>query len=64
MARWPRGAAVFRNPGDTRPGYFIELDFADGRVATVRDFCYVSYIGREAAIELSISSPMGQHLLK
>ena len=45
--------AVFRNPGDTRPGYFIELDLADDRITAIRDFRYVPYIGREAAIELS-----------
>ena len=50
--------AVFRNPGDTRPGYFIELDLADDRVAAIRDFRYVPYIGREAAIEVSPSLPM------
>src|SRR5437867_3861731 len=56
--RWLDGRevlVVFKNPGDTRPGYFIELDLADGRVAAIRDFRYVSYIGREAGIELSTS---------
>lgn len=51
--------AVFRKPGDTRPGYFIELHFAEDRVVAIRDFRYVSYIGREAAVELSRSSPTG-----
>jgi RNA polymerase sigma factor (sigma-70 family) len=50
--------AVFRNPGDTRPGYFIELHLADDRITAIRDFRYVLYIGREAAIELSPYSPM------
>jgi RNA polymerase sigma factor (sigma-70 family) len=45
--------AVFRDPRDARPGYFIELAIADGRIAAIRDFRYVRYIGREAAIELS-----------
>lgn len=45
--------AVFRSPGDARPGYFMEITFAGDRVAAIRDFRYVPYIGREAAIELS-----------
>jgi RNA polymerase sigma factor (sigma-70 family) len=51
--------AVFRDPRDARAGYFIELAIADGRIAAIHDFRYVPYIGREAAIELSHSSPMG-----
>jgi hypothetical protein len=50
--------AVFRKPGDTRPGYFIELHLADDRVVAIRDFRYVSYIGREAAVELLAASAM------
>jgi RNA polymerase sigma-70 factor (ECF subfamily) len=46
--------AVFRNPGDARPGYFIELDLANDKVTAIRDFRYVPYIAREAAIELSL----------
>ena len=45
--------AVFRNLGDARPGYFMEITFAGDRVAGIRDFRYVPYIGREAAIEIS-----------
>jgi hypothetical protein len=44
--------AVFRNPGDERPGYFIELTPEGGRVAAIRDFRYVPYVGREAEISL------------
>jgi RNA polymerase sigma factor (sigma-70 family) len=43
--------AVFRNPRDARPGYFMELTLIDGRVTAIRDFRYVPYIAREAAIE-------------
>jgi RNA polymerase sigma-70 factor (ECF subfamily) len=46
--------AVFRNAGDARPGYFIELDLANDKVTAIRDFRYVPYIAREAAIELSL----------
>jgi RNA polymerase sigma-70 factor (ECF subfamily) len=45
--------AAFRNPGDARPGYFVELTIIDGRVAKIRDFRYVPYIAAEAAIELA-----------
>lgn len=43
--------AVFRDPRDARPGYLVELTLIDGRVAAIRDFRYVPYIAREAAIE-------------
>jgi RNA polymerase sigma factor (sigma-70 family) len=45
--------AVFRDPRDAHPGYFIELTITDGRVAAIHDFRYVPYIAKEAAIELS-----------
>ncbi len=44
--------AVFRNPQDARPGYFIELKLSAGQVTAIRDFRYVPYIGQDAAIEL------------
>ena len=50
--------AVFRSPADARPGYFIELTLRDERVAGIRDFRYVSYIGREADIVLSGLMPL------
>jgi RNA polymerase sigma-70 factor (ECF subfamily) len=43
--------AVFRNPHDRQPGYFIELGLIDGRIAAIRDFRYVPYIARDAVIE-------------
>jgi RNA polymerase sigma-70 factor (ECF subfamily) len=45
--------AVFRSPGDVRPGYFIEIGVRQGRIAAIRDFRYVPYIGEEAEIELA-----------
>jgi RNA polymerase sigma factor (sigma-70 family) len=47
--------AAFRNHGDQRPGYYIELAWRDGLVTGIRDFRYVSYIAQEAAIILSDS---------
>jgi RNA polymerase sigma-70 factor (ECF subfamily) len=44
--------AVFRDPREARPRYFIELTVVDDRIATIHDFRYVPYIGREAAIAL------------
>ena len=45
--------AVFRDPSDATPYYFVELGFVDGKIATIRDFRYVSYIASEATIVLS-----------
>ncbi len=44
--------AVFRDPRDARPGYFVELGMVDGRVNLIRDFRYVPYIAQGAAIVL------------
>ena len=44
--------AVFRDPQDTRPGYFIDLAIVDGRIERIRDFRYVEYIGRDAEFDL------------
>ena len=40
---------VFRAPGDARPAYFIELEFAGERVRAIKDFRYVPYILTEAS---------------
>ena len=40
--------AVFRKPGDARPGYFVELTLRGERVAAIRDFRYIPYIATEA----------------
>jgi RNA polymerase sigma-70 factor (ECF subfamily) len=45
--------AVFREPGDERPGYFIELTTIDGRIAVIRDFRYVPYVAREAVFKFA-----------
>jgi RNA polymerase sigma-70 factor (ECF subfamily) len=37
--------------GAAEPAYFIVLDFADGRVQTIRDFRYVPYIAADAALD-------------
>jgi len=52
--------AVFRDPGDARPGYFIELGLANDRVVSIRDFRYVPYIAREARFELTIAHPFAR----
>jgi RNA polymerase sigma-70 factor (ECF subfamily) len=43
--------AAFEGDAD-RPSYFILLDWADGRVAAIRDFRYVRYIATDADYEL------------
>ena len=45
--------AVFRSPGDTRPGYLIELDFEQGKIRRIRDFRYVPYIMQDAVAVLA-----------
>jgi len=45
--------AVFRAPGDTRPGYFIELDFEQDKIRRIRDFRYVSYVMQDAVVVLA-----------
>jgi RNA polymerase sigma-70 factor (ECF subfamily) len=44
--------AVFRAPGDARPGYFIELTVENGKVRFIRDFRYVPYVMQDAAVVL------------
>jgi RNA polymerase sigma-70 factor (ECF subfamily) len=45
--------AVFRAPRDARPGYFVELSFEAGKIASIRDFRYVPYIATEAAFRFA-----------
>jgi RNA polymerase sigma-70 factor (ECF subfamily) len=40
--------AVFRQEGDARPSYFVELTFQGDHIALIRDYRYVPYIGRDA----------------
>ena len=37
--------------GAKEPAYFILLEFAEGRVASIRDFRYVPYIVADATFE-------------
>jgi RNA polymerase sigma factor (sigma-70 family) len=45
--------AVFRAPGDARPGYFIELTVENEKVHFIRDFRYVPYVMQDAAVVLA-----------
>ena len=38
--------------GADKPAYFILLEFEEGRVKSIRDFRYVSYIAAEAEFEV------------
>ncbi len=42
--------AGFHDPHGDRPDYFVELTFDGDRIASIRDFRYVSYIAQEAAV--------------
>ena len=56
MPAWLDGRevlAVLPGRGEGRPGYFIELQWRDGRVSLIRDFRHVPYIARDAALELA-----------
>ena len=44
--------AVFRAPGEVRPGYFIELTVEDGAIRLIRDFYHVPYILQDAETAL------------
>jgi RNA polymerase sigma factor (sigma-70 family) len=45
--------AVFRAPGDARPGYFIELTVENGKVRFIRDYRYVPYVLQDAQLVLA-----------
>jgi RNA polymerase sigma factor (sigma-70 family) len=45
--------AVFRAPGDPRPGYFIELSFERDKIRNIRDFRYVPYVLQDAVVVLA-----------
>ncbi|SEA20048.1 RNA polymerase sigma factor [Variovorax sp. YR216] len=45
--------AVMREPAAARPGYFVELQWRDGLLIAIRDYRYVPYIAREAALVLA-----------
>jgi len=44
--------AVYRDPADERPSYFVELEFAGEQVVFIRDFRYVPYIGADARFQM------------
>jgi RNA polymerase sigma factor (sigma-70 family) len=55
-AAWLEGrevVAVFRAPGDTRPGYFIELGLEGEKIRSIRDFRYVPYVMQDAEVVLA-----------
>ncbi len=49
--------AVFRDAGDTRPGYFVELTTRDGRIARIKDYRYVPYIAVDANLSMVPPAP-------
>jgi RNA polymerase sigma factor (sigma-70 family) len=45
--------AVFRDPADPRPSYFVELTTRDGFITQIKDYRYVPYILSEACPALA-----------
>ena len=45
--------AFFRELGDARPSYFIEVVVVNEQVVSIRDFRHVPYVVRDAQIELA-----------
>jgi len=45
--------AFFRELGDARPSYFIEVVVVNEQVVSIRDFRHVPYVARDAQIELA-----------
>jgi RNA polymerase sigma factor (sigma-70 family) len=48
--------AVFRNPADPRPSYFVELMMRDGFIVEIKDYRYVPYILNDASPALAPSN--------
>lgn len=44
--------AVFRDPQNPAPSYFVELGFSGGKLARIKDFAHVPYIAAEAKLDL------------
>jgi RNA polymerase sigma-70 factor (ECF subfamily) len=45
--------AVFENRSDPEPSYLMWLEWQDGRISFIRDYCYVRYVIAEAELALS-----------
>ena len=45
--------AVYRNPSDAHPAYFVELTASDGGIALIRDFRYVPYVTQDAVFRFA-----------
>jgi RNA polymerase sigma-70 factor (ECF subfamily) len=45
--------AVFENSSDPKPGYFMWLEWRDGRISFIRDYRYARYIVNDAELVLA-----------
>lgn len=45
--------AVYRDPADPRPSYFVELMMRDGFIAQIKDYRHVPYILTDASLALA-----------
>jgi RNA polymerase sigma factor (sigma-70 family) len=48
--------AVFENGADPKPGYFMWLEWRDGRISFIRDYRYARYIVNGAELTLAVDS--------
>lgn len=54
--------AVFADRADTRPSYFMILEWRDGQISLIRDFRYVRYVAEDADFSVSSEAvfPLGE----
>jgi hypothetical protein len=45
--------AVFEDRADPKPSYRMRLDWRDGRISFIRDYCYVRYAAADAEMALA-----------
>jgi RNA polymerase sigma factor (sigma-70 family) len=48
--------AVFENSADPKPGYFMWVEWRDGRISFIRDYRYARYIVNGAELTLAVDS--------
>jgi len=46
--------AVFEDRGDPKPSYLMSVEWRDGRISFIRDYCYVRYVIADAELTLSV----------
>jgi RNA polymerase sigma-70 factor (ECF subfamily) len=49
--------AVFEDRADPKPGYFMWLEWRDGRISFIHDYRYVRYVAADAELALASMNP-------